>query len=223
MRIATSSLLIGAAAVAALPGRVIQHPGEQIIELPSGELVIQGLSGQQILSPSGNRVSQSAGEQIVERPSQDRPCHEHDAHPVVHGSAKWLQESLDSLSSEERSVWDEVSMMFPEEMKSATKPTLPKKHHRRPESYWDHYIRGADIERVWVENVKGEQEREVDGELGDYNLRTKKVDPSELGVDPGVKQYSGYLDDEAEDKHLFYCNSQTFLVLYSLLIQIRVL
>jgi cathepsin A (carboxypeptidase C) len=25
-----------------------------------------------------------------------------------------------------------------------------------------------------------------------------------LGVDK-VKQYSGYLDDEEEDKHLFYC------------------
>ena len=96
-------------------------------------------------------------------------------------------------------------MMFPEEMKSAAKPTMPKKHHRRPENYWDHYIRGADIESVWVENAKGDSEREIDGRLGDYNLRTKKVDPSELGVDPGVKQYSGYLDDEAEDKHLFYC------------------
>jgi len=31
----------------------------------------------------------------------------------------------------------------------------------------------------------------------------KKVDPSKLGVDT-VKQYSGYLDDEKNDKHLFY-------------------
>jgi cathepsin A (carboxypeptidase C) len=40
--------------------------------------------------------------------------------------------------------------------------------------------------------------------LEQYNLRGKKVDPSKLGVDT-VKQYSGYLDDEANDKHLFYC------------------
>jgi hypothetical protein len=33
----------------------------------------------------------------------------------------------------------------------------------------------------------------------------KAVDPSKLGVDPGVKQYSGYLDDNENDKHLFYC------------------
>jgi cathepsin A (carboxypeptidase C) len=35
-------------------------------------------------------------------------------------------------------------------------------------------------------------------------MRVKKVDPAALGVDK-VKQYSGYLDDEEEDKHLFYC------------------
>ncbi|MCJ1318181.1 hypothetical protein MMC15_003509 [Xylographa vitiligo] len=204
MRVAASSLLIGAAAVAALPGQVIQRPGEQIIKLPSGQLVIQGPSGQQIISPTEDHVSQSEGEQVIERPSEHRPCHEDDVEPAAYGSAKWLQESLDSLNVEERSVWDEVTMMFPEEMKSATTPTMPKKHHRRPENYWDHYIRGADIENVWVENAKGESEREIDGRLGEYNLRSKKVDPSELGVDPGVKQYSGYLDDEAEDKHLFY-------------------
>ncbi|MCJ1285242.1 hypothetical protein MMC26_004582 [Xylographa opegraphella] len=204
MRVATSSLLIGAAAVAALPGQVIERSGEQSIKLPSGQLISQGVSGQQVLGSLEDRVSESEGEQVIERPSEHHHCHEDEAKPAAFGSAKWLQETLDSLSVKERSVWDEVTMMFPEEMKSAIKPTMPKKHHRRPENYWDHYTQGADIERVWVENAKGEKEREIDGRLGDYNLRTKKVDPSELGVDPGVKQYSGYLDDEEEDKHLFY-------------------
>ena len=31
------------------------------------------------------------------------------------------------------------------------------------------------------------------------------MDPSSLGVDPDVKQMSGYLDDNENDKHLFYC------------------
>jgi cathepsin A (carboxypeptidase C) len=57
---------------------------------------------------------------------------------------------------------------------------------------------------VWVENANGEKERAIDGKLENYNLRAKKVDPSKLGVDT-VKQYSGYLDDEKNDKHLFYC------------------
>ena len=47
---------------------------------------------------------------------------------------------------------------------------------------------------------------EIDGKLETYNLRAKKVDPSKLGVDT-VKQFSGYLDDEENDKHLFYCKS----------------
>jgi len=119
--------------------------------------------------------------------------------------ANWLKDSLDSLTTEARAVWDEVSMMFPEDMSKATTFTPPKKHTRRPNSYWDHVTSGANIQSVWVENADGEREQEIDGRLEDYSLRTKKVDPSELGVDPDVKQYSGYLDDDKEDKHLFYC------------------
>jgi cathepsin A (carboxypeptidase C) len=63
----------------------------------------------------------------------------------------------------------------------------------------------TEHDSVWVENSKtGEKEREIDGKLDTYDLRVKKVDPSKLGVDT-VKQYSGYLDDDANDKHLFYC------------------
>lgn len=51
-----------------------------------------------------------------------------------------------------------------------------------------------------------------DGKLSKYDLRSKAVDPSELGVDPGVKQYSGYLDDNENDKHLFYCECFWFII-----------
>ncbi|KAI9875386.1 MAG: hypothetical protein M1830_008533 [Pleopsidium flavum] len=115
-----------------------------------------------------------------------------------------LQQSLKSLTSEGRAIWDEVAMMFPEAMDKANLFSLPKKHTRRPDTEWDHIMKGADVQNIWVENASGEKERDVDGKLETYNLRAKKVDPGALGVDPAVKQYSGYLDDEENDKHLFY-------------------
>ena len=44
----------------------------------------------------------------------------------------------------------------------------------------------------------------IEGKLDTYDLRVQTVDPSVLQVDPDVKQYSGYLDDNENDKHLFY-------------------
>ena len=121
-----------------------------------------------------------------------------------------LHDSLNSLSSEARAAWDEVAMMFPDAMDKASFFSSPKKHNRRPDSQWDHIVRGSDVQSIWIENSSGEKERRVDGRLEDHTLRVKKVDPSALGVDP-VKQYSGYLDDDANDKHLFYCKSLVHL------------
>lgn len=115
-----------------------------------------------------------------------------------------LTRSLKSMTGEIKAAWDEVSMMFPEEMKKAKFFSAPKPHTRRPDSKWDYHVRGADLQSVWIENEDGVKERRIDGQLEQYNLRAKKVDPKKLGVDT-VKQYSGYLDDEANDKHLFYC------------------
>ena len=83
-------------------------------------------------------------------------------------------------------------------------PKAPK--HPTPDSEWDHVVRGADIQNRFTVNASGKKEREIDGHLENYNLRVKKVDPSALNVDT-VKQYSGYLDSEEDDKHLFYCRS----------------
>ena len=115
-----------------------------------------------------------------------------------------IQKKLNSLSKEARRAWDEVSLLYPEAMEQVTYLSAPKKHTRKPDSHWDHIIRGADVESVWVENEEGVKERDVHGKLAAYDLRTKKVDPGSLGVDK-VKQYSGYLDDNDDDKHLFYC------------------
>lgn len=114
-----------------------------------------------------------------------------------------FEESLKGLTGEARKIWDEVSMMFPESFDTAAFFSSPKPHTRRADHEWDHIVKGAEVQSVWVENAKGEKEREIDGKLENYNLRVKKVDPSVLGVDK-VKQYSGYLDDDETDKHLFY-------------------
>ena len=119
-------------------------------------------------------------------------------------SLNHLAESMKGMTSEAKAVWDEVAMHFPEAMEKATFFSSPKPHTRKPDSTWDYVVKGADVQGVWVENAKGEKERQIDGKLETYNLRAKKVDPAKLGVDT-VKQYSGYLDDEENDKHLFYC------------------
>lgn len=132
--------------------------------------------------------------------------------PVKEASQAWskplhnLEDALHTLTGEARQLWDEMAMMFPESFDSANFFSTPKPHSRKHDSEWDHILKGADVQSVWVENAKGEKEREVEGKLEQYSLRTKKVDPSTLGVDK-VKQYSGYLDDDEEDKHLFYCKS----------------
>lgn len=115
-----------------------------------------------------------------------------------------LEESLKSLTGEARRIWDEVALMFPESFEKAAFFSSPKPHTKRPDSEWDHVVKGAEVQSVWVENAQGDKERDIDGKLENYNLRVKKVDPAVLGVDK-VKQYSGYLDDEETDKHLFYC------------------
>ncbi|KAK4575048.1 hypothetical protein LTR86_000900 [Recurvomyces mirabilis] len=112
-----------------------------------------------------------------------------------------LQHELKHLTGEARQVWDEVALMSPEAMNQASFFSLPKPHTKR--SKWDYTTSGKAVQDVWVTKSNGEKERELDGDLEAFSLRTKKVDPSKLGVDK-VKQYSGYLDNEEDDKHLFY-------------------
>lgn len=134
-----------------------------------------------------------------------------------------LKDIMKGLSAEVQAAWDEVAMMFPDDMAAASLFSMPKKHTRRPDHEWNHIVRGKSIQDVWVTNAEGEKEREIDGKLDTYDLRVKKVDPSELGVDPGVKQYSGYLDDNENDKHLFYCMYHSLLQLTEYLQHDRVL
>ncbi|KAI9690243.1 MAG: hypothetical protein M1822_009204 [Bathelium mastoideum] len=113
------------------------------------------------------------------------------------------EESLKSLTGEARQLWDEMAMMFPESFDKSSFFSSPKPHTRKADSEWDYIMSGEDVQNVWVTNAQGDKEREVGGKLESYDLRTRKVDPASLGVDT-VKQYSGYLDDKENDKHLFY-------------------
>lgn len=158
MKVATSSLFVGAALAAA--------PAQQPLQLP-----------------------------------KSFPA---EAKDLLSNQLHHLKDALHGLTHEAAAIWDEVAELYPEDMSAASFFSMPKKHSRRPDHEWDHIVRGADIQDVWVENAEGEKEREINGKLDTYDLRVKAVDPSALDVDPNVKQYSGYLDDNENDKHLFY-------------------
>ncbi|RYO81341.1 hypothetical protein DL766_004492 [Monosporascus sp. MC13-8B] len=114
-----------------------------------------------------------------------------------------FEKALGKMPAQAKGLWDEMALLVPGFMKKAANlVSQPKAHRRKPDGEWDRVIKGADVQSIWVE-TDGVKHRKVDGRLEDYNMRVKKVDPSVLGVDK-VKQYSGYLDDEANDKHLFY-------------------
>lgn len=115
-----------------------------------------------------------------------------------------LKQTLKGLSAETQQIWEEVSAMYPDDFNPANLFSQPKPHKKRPDHEWDYIKKGDDLQNMFVTNEQGNKERAIDGHLSQYGLRTKKVDPKSLGVDK-VKQYSGYLDDEETDKHLFYC------------------
>ncbi|KAI1327904.1 Alpha/Beta hydrolase protein [Xylariaceae sp. FL0255] len=127
---------------------------------------------------------------------------EHAGNAIKH-SFEHLSEALGEMPAAAHGLWEEMTLLVPGFVEKASNMiSMPKAHTRKPDSHWDHVTKGEDLQKVWME-TDGVSHRKVDGSLEAYNLRSKKVDPSSLGVDK-VKQYSGYLDDEANDKHLFY-------------------
>ncbi|PHH83031.1 hypothetical protein CDD82_3833 [Ophiocordyceps australis] len=117
--------------------------------------------------------------------------------------SKPLTDAFGEMTAEAKATWQEVSKLAPEAFEAFRKNVKgikPKKHSRAPNSKWDHIVRGADVDAAFGAQSTSSNS---DGQLSSFNLRVKKVNPAELGVDK-VKQYSGYLDDEENDKHLFY-------------------
>ncbi|KAF4120576.1 cathepsin A (carboxypeptidase C) [Geosmithia morbida] len=148
-----------------------------------------GLQDQKVLGGSGNPILDSL--------------------PAAEGWAESLERLLGKASADAAGAWEDISTLMPdavadavEILKKQAMGTTPKPASRRPDSEWEHVVKGAEVKKMGTNGIEGSQ-RMVGGKLENYNLRAKSVDPSVLGVDD-VKQYSGYLDDEEEDKHLFY-------------------
>lgn len=144
-------------------------------------------------------------DQKVLNGNSDKLSFDFNAASDIHAWTKPLEGVLGEFTSEAKSVWDEVSMLMPEAVEAFKKNALntkAKPANRRPDSHWDHIVKGAELHDMWANDES--KKSAPDSALKNYNLRAKSVDPSKLGVDT-VKQYSGYLDDEKNDKHLFYC------------------
>jgi hypothetical protein len=123
------------------------------------------------------------------------------------GKAK-AHEVLSDASRETKALWNDLQLSLPDSFDQSSWFSKPKPHSRKPNSAWDYVVDGTAVQAMRTRDASGQARRVIDGALEQYSLRGKKVDPSKLGVDT-VKQYSGYLDDEANDKHLFYCKIHT--------------
>ncbi|KAK9370074.1 Alpha/Beta hydrolase protein [Lipomyces kononenkoae] len=96
-------------------------------------------------------------------------------------AVKALGDSFHQISAETAQVWAEMERDFPDVVNQLTFLSEPKPATQRPATEFDFHVSAK--------------------ELPGHALRVKK--PVDLGVDV-VKQYSGYLDVEDEDKHFFY-------------------
>lgn len=91
----------------------------------------------------------------------------------------------ESLSSELKKIWEEIPLRFPSRISNLEFVSQPRPGSLQPKTDWDFTVRSEDVQN--------------------YQLRLNKIaDPKLLGIDPDVKQYSGYLDVEEEDKHFFF-------------------
>lgn len=157
--------------------------------------VLVGAASASILSPLGS------GQQHVLGDSITKPAGSLDKIAAAAGPLAALQEAVKGLTADAEELWEDVKRLVPESFEKSSFFSSPKKHTRRPDSHWDHIVKGADVPKAFVTTASGSKSRDS---LDAYNLRVKAVDPSGLGIDK-VKQYSGYLDDDENDKHLFYC------------------
>ncbi|PGG98843.1 cathepsin A (carboxypeptidase C) [Blastomyces parvus] len=139
----------------------------------------------------GGAIASGPQQQVLQAPVENPD--------VAEPPLQKLSDTFDRLRGQATDIWDDMVGKVPNILD--TPP--PKKSNRRPDSEWNHIVRGADVQAVWVEGDDGNKHRKVGGKLDAYDLRVKAVDPKALGVDT-VKQYSGYLDDNENDKHLFY-------------------
>lgn len=95
--------------------------------------------------------------------------------------AQYLNQPLLSVPQETKDLWLEMFLKFPETVSKLNFKSPAKKFTKRPATF-DFHV--------------------TDEKLPGHKLRVKAT-PEDLGIDT-VKQYTGYLDVEEEDKHFFY-------------------
>ncbi|KAK6199960.1 Alpha/Beta hydrolase protein [Scheffersomyces amazonensis] len=100
---------------------------------------------------------------------------------IVTAIANYFNEPLESISEETKKIWSDLILQFPQSVTNLNFKSNPKKATKGKGKFDVHV---------------------TDKKFPGHQLRVKST-PESLGVDT-VKQYSGYLDVEEEDKHFFY-------------------
>lgn len=101
---------------------------------------------------------------------------------VLETAANALKLPLDQVPADARALWSEMTMKFPSAVLSLQFWSNPKKHTENKYKF-DALVQNEAFPR--------------------HKLRVKKSGAEKLGID-SVKQATGYLDIEEEDKHFFY-------------------
>lgn len=99
---------------------------------------------------------------------------------VISTIAKIMNEPIEGLTPEIKNIWSEMMLKFPNSISELNFKSPAKKGITKQK--FDFHV--------------------TDASLPNHQLRIKAT-PEDLGID-SVKQYSGYLDVEDEDKHFFY-------------------
>ena len=171
------------------------------------------------LSAASLAAAASPAQQVLQQPLHEAARQPLDAFHRVFADFR-KSTAPHNVSEKLKAEGEKLTKAFYSAAESVLPP--PKAPRRRPDSYWDAVVRGKDLQDVQIARESGAR-RKPDGELSAYTMRSKKVDPGELDVDPNAKQYSGYLDDEEEDKHLFYCKQAPYYFSLKLMNVARVL
>lgn len=95
--------------------------------------------------------------------------------------AQYLNEPFNGVSTDVVSLWRDMFLEFPKQLSEISFKTAPKSATKGSGTF-DFHV--------------------ADAKLPNHKLRVKST-PEDLGVD-FVKQYSGYLDVEDDDKHFFF-------------------
>ncbi|ODQ66215.1 peptidase S10, serine carboxypeptidase [Nadsonia fulvescens var. elongata DSM 6958] len=93
-----------------------------------------------------------------------------------------LGEKVQDVPFGTRELWNDMALRFPNIVSQLSFFTNPPKINPRPDSEWEYIVQNK-------------------AKFDQHTLKIKS--PADLGIDD-VKQYSGYLDVEDEDKHFFF-------------------